>query len=531
MQLETILMVSEQRHSYHLLRAELMGSCYRLVRARNSRIAHWLISRRKIGLLVICDPQTFASDAPTALANNRMADSDAWQGPCANSLLISRDDSLGVRCGSILGESEKDTAQDMTPNISDVVLDTDFDADAEQEVLRMAEEQRIPVLRIMPGWPDWPAKSLISGVNRGADYILLAPYDQSQLIQAIRTAMLNGASQAQDPQSTPLEIALQDRICTLNTSRERMAKMLIGTLEQLQHVKAALSWSESEIHELRQTVIRNEMKSQSTSKLPEAIEGIAHDFSNLLEAAGPSNTSLHWSAQNPQHYREALRGVMEQAQALLDCLLQMARPTDEPWRTEPVDLRSIVDQALSAALLPLREPLIRVRVRVGGLDPVWVHRSVIFRALVNLIWNAVQAMPHGGMLSLVGYVRGNRVVLEVSDTGTGIAMGDQQKVFNEPFSTKPGHRGLGLSLVRDLLAKCGGEITYTSRPDRGSSFCLALPIARTTELARPALVPARRKVSELVAVGKFEETSSAKNAAESGAMLPAKNHRPVVLQS
>lgn len=229
MQLETILMVSEQRHSYHRLRAELMGSCYRLIRARNLRIAHWLISRRKIGLLLICDPQTFASDAPTSVATNRIPDADAWQGPCANSLLISRDDSIGVRCGSILGESEKDTAQDMAPNISDVVLDTDFDIDAEQEVLSMAEEQRIPVLRIIP---DWPAMSLISGVNRGADYILLAPYDQSQLIQAIRTAMLNGASQAQDPQSSPLEIALQDRICTLNTSRERMAKMLIGTVEQ-----------------------------------------------------------------------------------------------------------------------------------------------------------------------------------------------------------------------------------------------------------------------------------------------------------
>ncbi|MSO19487.1 MAG: HAMP domain-containing histidine kinase [Acidobacteria bacterium] len=298
-----------------------------------------------------------------------------------------------------------------------------------------------------------------------------------------------------------------------------------------QHVKAALSWSESEIHELRQTVIRNEMKSQSAGKLPEAIEGIAHDFSNLLEAAGTVTTSLHWSAQNTQHYREAMRGVMEQAQALLDCLLEMAHPAEQPWRTEAVDLRSIVDQALSAALLPLREPLIRVRVRVGGLDPVRVHRSVVFRALVNLIWNAVQAMPHGGMLSLVGYVRGNRVVLEVSDTGTGISRDDLQKVFNEPFSTKPGHRGLGLSLVRDLLAKCGGELTYSSRPDRGSSFCLALPMARTTELARPALVPARRKVSELVAVGKYDGTRSAKNAAAPRAMPPAKNHRPVVLQS
>ena len=86
-------------------------------------------------------------------------------------------------------------------------------------------------------------------------------------------------------------------------------------------------------------------------------------------------------------------------------------------------------------------------------------------------------MPSGGILSILGRVEGNRVLLEVRDTGTGIPKQDQVKIFQPRFTTKSGHRGLGLCLVRDLVRKAGGEITVTSRPRGGSRFVLRFPIA------------------------------------------------------
>jgi signal transduction histidine kinase len=116
-----------------------------------------------------------------------------------------------------------------------------------------------------------------------------------------------------------------------------------------------------------------------------------------------------------------------------------------------------------------------------GLSPIASNLSLVFRCVSNLVWNAVQAMPSGGMLSFLGYTQRNRVVLEISDTGAGIAEKDQEQIFSPHFSTKQGHAGVGLFLARRLVRRAGGEITFASRPGRGSVFAISFAVAQGGE--------------------------------------------------
>lgn len=86
-------------------------------------------------------------------------------------------------------------------------------------------------------------------------------------------------------------------------------------------------------------------------------------------------------------------------------------------------------------------------------------------------------MPSGGLLSIVGDVKDTRVVLEVSDTGRGIPEQDQEEIFHSHYTTKKGHAGLGLSLVRNWLTRMGGEVTVASPPGQGTTFALSFPAA------------------------------------------------------
>jgi signal transduction histidine kinase len=518
-------MVGQGRQWYHKLRSELRSSEYRLLRARNQRVASWLMERVKVGLVVVVPDGIemsgeFAEESTLDYAPHEF-DATTDSGIRRPTLLIRRDQQTGpAECGTVLQNSP----------------DTDCWEGEQTEVLQRACTAWIPTLFIIPTHGPRPEKTLVEAVAQGADYVLFAPYDQNELLQAIRTAILNGRTpHGQEDESYPLDIHLQDRMSSLDASREQLARLFAGTVEQLAQARATVSWCESEIRALRQARVQQELVTQSqTHGLPEVVQGVAHDFANLLEAAGSAATALYAQPHSAAMYRDAMRGVMDQAQELIEALTELTATGRENWRTEPVELDGLVSKALLSALVPLRDPQIRVRVRIGGLEPVWAHRSLVYRALLNLIWNAVQAMPSGGMLSVLGYVRGNRVVLEVGDTGVGIAAKDRNRVLQQRFSTKPGHRGMGLTLVRELIEKCGGEITYTSRPQHGSLFSIALPVVKATGVGKtlPAVERAQPVPVHVLTPDPTREPSS--RLSKSGLPMPPNQEQPlrspVVLQ-
>jgi signal transduction histidine kinase len=122
---------------------------------------------------------------------------------------------------------------------------------------------------------------------------------------------------------------------------------------------------------------------------------------------------------------------------------------------------------------------------------VWVDPEVLYQALVNLVRNALDAMPAGGRLVLrtgwsdaadvarpgrwaAGGAR--RVQVEIEDSGVGIPAGDADRVFNPFFTTKDGGTGLGLALAHKIVEDHGGSIDFRSAPGGGTVFRIVLPL-------------------------------------------------------
>ncbi|MGH7453477.1 MAG: sensor histidine kinase, partial [bacterium] len=118
------------------------------------------------------------------------------------------------------------------------------------------------------------------------------------------------------------------------------------------------------------------------------------------------------------------------------------------------------------------------------LPRVHVDAAQIKRVLANLLRNALDACfsqkdSRPCRISLKLRADGEKVRLEVADTGPGIALEIGEKIFEPFFSTKPTGHGLGLALARQIISNHGGTITFTSETGQGTRFVIELPVAKT----------------------------------------------------
>jgi CheY-like chemotaxis protein len=143
--------------------------------------------------------------------------------------------------------------------------------------------------------------------------------------------------------------------------------------------------------------------------------------------------------------------------------------------------------------------VITIESRLDGLSSILGNPPEICDVLVNLIFNAVDAMPDGGRIALAGSVAPDGVLLSVTDTGVGMSEDVRQRIF-EPFFTTKGLKGsgLGLSAVYGTMIRHGGQIAATSAPGCGTTFTLrfrAAPDAapnRNSEVGDGPSLPPRR---------------------------------------
>jgi len=111
------------------------------------------------------------------------------------------------------------------------------------------------------------------------------------------------------------------------------------------------------------------------------------------------------------------------------------------------------------------------RVPMIAADPDLLHR-----AISNLVLNAMDAMPQAGTLTLRTRQDGERVRLEVSDTGSGLTPEESERLFTPYYTSKEHGTGLGLAIVQSVVSDHGGKISLESAPGRGSTFRIELPL-------------------------------------------------------
>ncbi|HEU4402384.1 MAG TPA: ATP-binding protein [Candidatus Polarisedimenticolia bacterium] len=180
---------------------------------------------------------------------------------------------------------------------------------------------------------------------------------------------------------------------------------------------------------------------------------------------------------------ECLDNIERQVRVLRQIAAEFSVYARHPeLRTETIQVDLLLDEALGPySAAPPSGVTLRREVR-PGTPAVRADRTVIGRALVNLIENALQAMPEGGVLTVSAAVDDTgggpeRVRIEVRDTGAGIDPALLPRLFEPYFSTKSGGTGLGLSIARRAVEEHGGTIVIDSRPGAGTVVALTLPIA------------------------------------------------------
>lgn len=138
----------------------------------------------------------------------------------------------------------------------------------------------------------------------------------------------------------------------------------------------------------------------------------------------------------------------------------------------PVDLRALV----AAALPMVTSGDVRVQ-EVWPSAQIWVSSEPqrLAQIVLNLLQNAVEAMPGGGTLTVEAELSRAAAVLRLSDTGGGMTAAMLERAFEPYYTTKPTGTGLGLPVVRSLLTSVGGDIVLASEPGRGSSVTIRLP--------------------------------------------------------
>lgn len=275
---------------------------------------------------------------------------------------------------------------------------------------------------------------------------------------------------------------------------------------------AALQHAYDELRDSQQQVLQHER----LRALGQMASGIAHDINNAISPAALYVENL---IENEAGLSERGRGQLTTiARAIDDVAATVARMREFYRQREvqaalaPVQLNAVVKEVVDLTRarwsdMSLRQGVvIHVHTELADNLPVVPGvESELREALTNLVFNAVDAMPEGGTLSLTTRVvaprdpndRPARVAVEVRDSGGGMDEATRRRCM-EPFFTTKGERGtgLGLAMVYGVAQRHGADVEIVSAIGRGTTICLSMPTLATSDLAAPAgaaaPTPARR---------------------------------------
>jgi signal transduction histidine kinase len=167
--------------------------------------------------------------------------------------------------------------------------------------------------------------------------------------------------------------------------------------------------------------------------------------------------------------------------ATVNDLLNFTSHREPQWRSFIV--QDLVTEIFDALAPQLEAQGIDVSIDVPPNTVVTADRDMLRRAVLNLVLNAVDAMPQGGELVVTSYHNGGRLELEIADSGPGLSPDQLQRVFEPFYTTKSTGTGLGLSIVQRIAEAHGGRVTALNCPQGGAAFTIELPPRRAMGVA------------------------------------------------
>jgi signal transduction histidine kinase/ActR/RegA family two-component response regulator len=234
------------------------------------------------------------------------------------------------------------------------------------------------------------------------------------------------------------------------------------------------------VEESQQRIIRSER----LRALGEMAGGVAHDFNNVLAVVVGRAQLLQRQIETPEVRRQLaiIEHVARDGAQTVRRIQEFARMRrTRPW--QHVDVNEVV-RAIVEATRPqwidqaqARGVTYAMRLDLATVPPVAGDPAELRETFLNLLFNALDAMPDGGAATFATRVENDRVVCVVADSGVGMSEAVRQRCFEPFFTTKAEHgTGLGLSIAYGIVTRHGGEIEVWSRPGEGSRFTVRLPV-------------------------------------------------------
>ena len=207
--------------------------------------------------------------------------------------------------------------------------------------------------------------------------------------------------------------------------------------------------------------------------------GLVHDLSHPIMTIG-NNCKLMIRLYDDAEYRKTFGQTVNRELAnvkrVLDDLRNVANPV--PLARFPVDLNAAAREAIDALVTAAESAELRLETRLSP-QPVFVEgdQFALGRVFRNLIVNAIQATPRDGSVTVITALEGDRALVTVRDTGSGIPADRLQRIFEDFVTTKRNGLGLGLAISRKIVEGLGGRIRVSSEVGRGTTFELEFPRA------------------------------------------------------
>src|SRR5262249_38678911 len=173
---------------------------------------------------------------------------------------------------------------------------------------------------------------------------------------------------------------------------------------------------------------------------------------------------------------QVLDKEIDRLDAVVKRFLDFTRPMEV--RLEQTQLSHLLCEVLDVARPQLQKASVEVVQSLpNNIPEVFVDRDLLKQAVLNLVLNAVEAMPSGGQIRLDLTRRAEMAEIIVADTGNGIPVENRQKIFQLFFTTRPGGSGIGLASTFRIVQLHNGSIDFTSEVGRGTTFRIELPLA------------------------------------------------------